>query len=341
MPGFNDSPNLTDLLSNPTPSISNNLTNITSPYVPAIDNTTPAPNPAEQSISTLQSLGLLSNPNLTIPQVNQSVVPNNTTSIPTQPAPEPAPVSKLANFGVGDTSAAVKDVNNTLDEEVNTNNQAANDTIRAEAAKANRVAAVQQSFSTDLAKLDTAHTMAREQAHQDAARETAAWMKDQDALATREPSPGHWWSNQSNFAKAMWALSVGLGGLSQSYGGKNFGAEMVMKGIDSDIAEQKATQQRQLQLGKDKGQLMLSNQTQSLNDVNDDYTHKVGRLNSLMTASLTRANSASTEDAKAAHSKVAAMLADEKLKIAHKRLDSAFQEKTNIIDQNFESSRNN
>lgn len=287
--------------------------------------------------SVLSSLKSQPETPTTLPSITEeaNVVP------PAPPVEPPAPVQDkgIPVPKYGDMAGAQNQVNKEESDLANTEKVQATTQYNADRAKDVRVNAVQDQYLRDLENTNVSHKLAIEKAHQTAAAETAAWMQSMDAAAAKKPSASNWWHNTSNFGKAMWLLSVGIGGYAQSKGGKNPAAEMIPNLINQDMQEQKEVIGRQMDVGRMKGQKLKEDQAERTADLRDDYTHQVGRLNALMAANTVRAQAATTDDLKAKYAAVDTNLHERKAAIAAKRMDNTVHERLQEVNQSHEDKR--
>jgi hypothetical protein len=220
--------------------------------------------------------------------------------------------------------------------------QATLDKFDADKARQDRVVQVNQDYVKQLNEADLAHQRDRDLAHKAAAAETASWMKDMDKKAAEEPQSGRWWHNQSGFGQALWLLSMAFSTkAAMTPGVKNVAVEMINQEIDNDINTQRETNKKQLEAIRNKGAKMTELQKQKLDDLQDDYTHKIGRINALQAANTVRANATDNKDLKAQYSAIDDELNKQKLDIAVKRVDKATAERMKDVEERHADIRQN
>ena len=293
-----------------------------------------APQAPQVTSPTLVNPGAGNAATTSLPDANANPV-TSPTQLPASPQlNRPQTDSTILPAKFGDVAGSAANASNALGQEVQGAQESAESKYNAEKARSTRVDAVNQQYLSDLTQADKQYQIARDTAQKTAAAETAQWMQEMDQKAAQKPSPNNWWHDMSGFSKAMWLLSLAFSTKSaMTPGFKNVTAELIDKEIEDDMNRQKDAFNRQLEVSKLKGTILTKEHEQTLSNLTDDYTHKVGRINALLAANTAKANAASSEDLQAQYSAINADLGARKTAIATKRMESAQQERLKEVEE--------
>lgn len=297
-------------------------------------------NPYTQSVAPSPPNSITSGPPGTVNPIQADQTQTSAGPSPVNPVLTPGtPTGQPLPNKLGDVNSATGALNNAETSEDTASKLAATNAYNADNAHNAKINTNNDNYINSLTENDRQHQIAREHAHQQAATDTANWMQSMDKQVAEKPSAGNWWHDQTGFGKALWLLGLAFGAKSQSLGGKNTVADMINQEIDNDMKRQQEVINKRGENLRNKGKVMLENQTQQLNDINDDYTHRVGRIGALMEANKVKAAQATTDDLKATYSKADAYLAGKKTEVAKDRYDNSVKERLNVVDQQYETGR--
>lgn len=183
--------------------------------------------------------------------------------------------------------------------------------------------------------------------------DTASWITSMEAKAKEEPLPGRWWSNQGHLGQALWGLGLLF---SSAYaaitpGARNAALDMVRQNINNDMEEQKARQGREMAVLKLKGEAMRQQQDRAANDIRDDHSMRMTRIQALEKAWMNKATIPGDQDALAAKAasqqffqelkgKVIEDFRNEKISATQNELNRRHAEVMQAAAQNFQAKQN-
>ncbi len=159
-------------------------------------------------------------------------------------------------------------------------------------------------------------------AHHDA--ENAANLTQLMDMVKKEPNPGRYWENMSNFGKAMWALSMFSDAMRVNFGAPGAQAvtlEMYKQAVAADVAAQRARLDSEVAVKKLQMVGTKEKQTRNLSDSFDKYSQEILRLKSLEAGALVRVTSPNDLDAEAKKAAQLAQTQQDTLDLIQKRSD--------------------
>lgn len=245
---------------------------------------------------------------------------------PDQVGPVPPTIDSVR--APGDVTGSQTDEAKALNEESRLKMAAAGAQFDAGDAAQRRMADAWNKSADQVTREQETFAMAREAAHRQASAENAEWATQMDAQAAKQPDHHHWWENQSSFGKALYlaGLAFSTYGASKVYGAKNPAADMMMKAIDDDVAEQKERLSRQTQALRERGTQMRQDQASKVTDLQDTYSKKIMRLETVRQALLEQAKQPGPADRQAALLRAQGEIEAAKTKILAQRTENSVKQ---------------
>lgn len=212
----------------------------------------------------------------------------------------------------------------------------------AETARADRVVRATEQGVAEQARLDQLYQQGRMAAEAKADADTGAWMQKYTEMAAQEPNPGRWFENQGTVGKALWGLGLLFGAANTAItpGAQNVILGMVRQNIRDDMAEQRARLDKSLAALKMQGQVVDQRNLRNLTDLTDDHTMELGRLAALRQAYIARAQAPGSQDLQAGLAAADTWFADETLKVATSRRQSAVEMENARLQRQFQAGQN-
>lgn len=168
------------------------------------------------------------------------------------------------------------------------------------AAVQDRQAAAADEYAAGLAANAETYTKNREAAKAQAQAETGAWLDRVTAHARREPSPNRLWADQDRFGRALWLLGMAFSGAAgigmrgpdgmPATSNENPVLKMLQVEMARDVESQRERLKREGDVLQREGDVMMRNQSMRLDDLKDDRTQALLRLQALGKAMELRAS---------------------------------------------------
>lgn len=207
-----------------------------------------------------------------------------------------------------------------------------------------REAAAAQQHLDRMTALDAEFRTARDGARAEAERETSVWMRKMEEHATAEPNPNRYWENQDGFGKALWILGQAFGSAAQ-IGMPGAGTEdtpalrLLRHEIARDVSYQKDRIAREGDVLKARGDVMLRHQVRLDNDLRDDRSQALLRLDALGRVLQLRAQRMTPEEiARTGTADALAWIQAQKLSAATRRTTEAFHARESQLQRNLTAS---
>lgn len=151
-------------------------------------------------------------------------------------------------------------------------------------------------------------------------------MKEQETLANAKADPHHYWNNRKGFQKAAWIVSLIAGAISAGADQtKNVGLKMLMEEIDQDLAQQNVEHQRKQAALDAKGRAMQMRQDRGFGRLKDRESAAMQRLIGVEKYLMAKAKVPGPEAQRAAYLQAAGLVAEKKMALVEKRVDTFHQ----------------
>jgi hypothetical protein len=158
-------------------------------------------------------------------------------------------------------------------------------------------------------------------------QETAEWIKEMQISASSQPDPSRYFSTRSTFQAAAWGVGLVASAISAGADqSKNIALKMLNDAIDQDVAMQRDTIQRQMEVTRLKGDRMDKRQGRNLNRLGDNEAAAWQRWAAVEKYAMAKAAIPGAEAMKAAYMQTAMHAGEKKMEITEKRATRAHEE---------------